>query len=118
VQTKQRERNSGQSRTVGVLRGVRKATSALDEVLMNVLLKALLFNHFLFSNSNTNSAFLIDVVLETKVLDRKYFKLILHICLCKFHVSTSNKPLCMYGMYTGYVSMYMYVCNKVSFFGL
>jgi len=51
VQTKQQERNSGQSRTAGVKHGASKASSALGEVLMSVLLKALLLNQILFSNS-------------------------------------------------------------------
>jgi len=46
VQINRPERNSGQSRTVGVLTGARKDTSALGEVLTSVLLKASLFSHF------------------------------------------------------------------------
>jgi len=54
VQTKQRERNSGRSRTAGVLDGASKATSALGEVLTSVMLRALLLNQILFSSSGNN----------------------------------------------------------------
>jgi len=51
VQTKRQQRNSGQSRTVGVQDGASKASSALGEVSTSVLLKALPLNQTLFSSS-------------------------------------------------------------------
>lgn len=57
VQTKQPERNSGQSRTVGVPSGASKASSVLGVVLMNVLLRALALNQILSSSSGHTLCF-------------------------------------------------------------